>query len=135
MQNNEQDCVRTKGGKWMENGRVSAVSKPGKSGNPPAHRRVARRCEGKMQSEDARVENHPVVRQVYRVGKVATPRGMIRFALGSLEVCEITDEITAGILGAEVTGNSATWLTKLKKKFFSAGNGELTSCPGAILRR
>lgn len=90
--------------------------KPGKSGNPPAHRGVARRFKGKMQSEDARVENHPVVRQVYRVGKVATPRGMIRFALGSLEVCEITDEITAGILGAEVTGNSATWLTELKKK-------------------
>lgn len=79
--------------------------------------RGARRFKGKMQSEDARVENHPVVRQVYRVGKVATPRGMIRFALGSLEVCEITDEITAGILGAEVTGNSATWLTELKKKF------------------
>lgn len=78
--------------------------------------RGARRFKGKMQSEDARVENHPVVRQVYRVGKVATPRGMIRFALGSLEVCEITDEITAGILGAEVTGNSATWLTELKKK-------------------
>lgn len=69
-----------------------------------------------MQSEDARVENR-LVRQVYHVGEVATPRGMIRFDLGSLGVCKITDEITAGILGAEVTGGTATRLAKLKKKF------------------
>lgn len=30
--------------------------KPGKFGNPPAHRGIARRFKGKMQSEDARVE-------------------------------------------------------------------------------
>jgi len=32
---------------------------------------------------------------------------MIQFDLGSLEVCGITDEITAGILGTEETGGSA----------------------------
>jgi len=37
MQNNEQDCVRAKGGKWMENGKVSAVSN---QGNPAIHQPI-----------------------------------------------------------------------------------------------
>jgi hypothetical protein len=40
---------------------------------------------------------------------------MIRFGLGSLEVCGIIDEIMAGILGTEGTRGNAT---KVKTIFF-----------------
>lgn len=103
------------------------VSKPGKS-----DRGIARRCKGKMQSEDARVENRLVVRQVYHIGGRYTTRD---------------DSICPGLARSlrnhwrdygrysrgGSNGRQCNMAGQVKKKFSPAGNGKLTSCPSAIL--
>lgn len=99
----------------------------------PTDRGVARRCKGKMQSEDARVENRLVVRQVYHVGEVATPRGMIRFDLARSLRNHWWDYGRYSRNGSNGRQCNTAGQVKKKKKIFSAGNGKLTSRPGAIL--
>lgn len=58
-------------------------------------------------------------RRCIGAGEVATSRGMIRFDLGSLKVCGITDEIMVGILGTEGMGGGVArcGVAELEKNF------------------